>query len=152
MQLTPHFSLSEFTKSATGEAAGIKNEPDDLVIARLHMLAATLERVRAMLGASITVKSGYRNRVLNSLLGGSNTSAHMQGWAADIKVAGYTPRQVATVLAESAIAFDQVILEDVSKLNPDGVWVHISVDPQQRRELLTMKSKNGKKEYLKGLV
>lgn len=152
MQLTPHFTLSEFLKSASGEAAGIKNEPDDLVVARLRQLAATLERLRSILRASIIIKSGYRNRALNTLVGGSNTSSHMQGWAADIKVAGYTPRQVAQMLAESAIQFDQVILESVTDFTPDGAWVHISIDPRNRRMLLTMKPKNGKKVYEEGLV
>lgn len=151
MQLSPHFSLSEFVKSATGEAAGIKNEPDELVLARLRQLASVLELVRALLKAKIKIKSGYRNRALNKLVGGSDTSAHMQGWAADIKVDGYTPRQVAEALAASAIPFDQVILESVSEFTPDGVWVHISIAPSKRRELLTMKPVNGKNKYFEGL-
>lgn len=151
MQLSQNFKLSEFLKSDVGEAAGIKNEPDELVIARLRQLAETLELLRNIIGAPITIKSGYRNRALNTLVDGSATSAHMQGWAADIKVKGHTPRLVAKAIVESNIKFDQVILESVSEFTPDGVWVHISIAPTNRREVKTMKPVNGKKKYEKGL-
>ena len=42
--------------------------------------------------------SGYRSPAHNREVGGATNSEHMQGRAADIKVAGFTPRQVADTI------------------------------------------------------
>jgi uncharacterized protein YcbK (DUF882 family) len=84
-----------------------------------------LERVRAHLGAPVTVTSGYRGPALNRAVGGVPTSDHLAGCAADIVVNGYgAPYQVARALAPhiSVLGIGQLIYECVGGAR----WVHVS--------------------------
>lgn len=110
------------------------------------MLAATLERVRGLLGNnSIRISSGYRCLALNRAIGSGDLSAHIHGYAADFTCPGFgTPKEVAKKIAESPIKFDQLIYE--------GEWVHLSVDPKNRRELLTATFTKDKTHYAKGIT
>ena len=143
MQLSPNFTLDEFTHSNTATRAGISNEPNEAILIRLKRVAATLEQVRTLLGKPITITSGYRSPALNDLVpGSSDTSAHTQGWAADFKVAGMTPLQVCQAVMRSGIHYDQLILEYDN-------WTHISVDPRMRSQELTKRNGTG---YLPGII
>lgn len=132
-QLSPHFTLEEMTFSQTAARRGIDNDPPPEVRERLNITAARMEGVRRALGEkAIRVSSGYRSPALNKVIGGSDTSAHTLGWAVDFTCAGFgAPLEVARALAESGIAFDQLIHEFDS-------WVHISFDPRGRQQLLTI--------------
>jgi len=146
MKLSEHFNLNEFTISQTATRKGIDNTPPEPVIERLRMLAATLERVRGLLGNSpIRISSGYRSKELNRAIGSSDSSAHVLGYAVDFTCPIFgTPKEVANEIAKSAIKFDQIIYE--------GTWIHLSVDPRNRREVLTATFKNGKAYYSKGIA
>jgi len=146
MQLSQHFNLNEFTISQTATRKGIDNTPSAPVIERLRMLAATLERVRGLLGNSpIRISSAYRCKELNRAIGSSDNSAHVLGYAVDFTCPIFgTPKEVANEIAKSAIKFDQIIYE--------GTWIHLSVDPRNRREVLTATFKNGKAYYSKGIA
>jgi uncharacterized protein YcbK (DUF882 family) len=89
-QLTPHFNEDEFRcKDGSLDKLDIR-------------LPQTLEKLRALAGSkSIHINSGYRSPAYNKKIGGSTNSQHMQGTAADITIAGLTPKQVAA-LAEKA--------------------------------------------------
>ena len=145
MKLSEHFNLDEFTASETALRKGIDNTAPPVVTEKLRMLAATLEQVRGLLGNnSIRVSSGYRCVALNRAIGSSDLSAHTLGYAVDFTCPGFgTPKEVANKIAESPIKFDQLIYE--------GTWVHLSIDPRNRREVLTAHFKNGKASYTKGL-
>ena len=124
--LTEHFKLREFLVTSTG----LPNNPDAIVRQRLIMLARYLERVRkACNDLPITITSGYRSRAVNNAVGGSKTSAHRLGWAADIKVKGRTPWQVAKTIRALG-GFDQLIYE------PSRNIVHVSIDPRMRGQVL----------------
>lgn len=145
MKLSPNFTLEEFTHSNTAIRAGISNEPTPQILARLKIVAASLEQVRALLRRPITITSGYRSPALNDLVpGSSDTSAHTQGYAADFKVNGLTPFQVCQAIMKSGIHYDQLIHE-----YPPSGWTHISVDPRMRSMELT--KKNGQ-PYMQGIV
>lgn len=146
MKLSQHFNLDEFTISQTATRKGIDNTPPPVVIEKLRMLAATLEQVRSLLGNnSIRISSGYRSLALNRAIGSGDLSAHVLGYAVDFTCPGFgTPKKVAKKIAESPIKFDQIIYE--------GTWIHLSVDPRNRREVLTATFKNGKATYSKGIA
>lgn len=59
------------------------------------LLIELLQKLRDKLGKPITVTSGYRTPEYNRKIGGSPNSQHLLGKAADIKVAGVSPREVA---------------------------------------------------------
>lgn len=138
MNLSPNFTLAELTIT---QQRGLDNTPSEVVLARLRTLAEHLEKVKAILGGvPILVNSAYRSPAVNKAVGSKPTSAHIQGWAADFIAPRFgTPFQVATALARDLKAFDQLIYE--------GTWIHLSIDPRFRGQVLTMRG--GK--YLPGL-
>ncbi len=144
--LSEHFSLDEFTASQEATRHSINNTPSEKVVENIRMLAALLEQVRELLGGhSIHISSGYRSLMLNRHIGSSDTSAHIRGWAADFTCPSFgTPIAVSKKIAESNLKFDQLIFE--------GTWVHISCDPQNRRQLLTARFKDGHTYYTTGIA
>jgi len=146
MQLSKNFKLNEFTTSQTATRKGIDNTPAAPIIERLRMLANTLEQVRTLLGDnSIRISSGYRCLALNRAIGSGDSSAHVQGYAVDFTCPNFgTPKEVANKIAQSAIKYDQIIYE--------GTWIHLSVDPRNRRDVLTAHFKGGKATYTKGIA
>ena len=147
MKLTEHFSLNELTASQEATRHGIKNTPSAAVVENLRMLAALLEQVRELLGGnSIRISSGYRSLMLNRHIGSSDTSAHVRGYAADFTCPSFgTPIEVAKKIAESNLKFDQLICEG-------NAWVHLSCDPQNRRQLLTARFEHGHTYYTTGIT
>ena len=119
--MTEHFTLAELTNSDYAIRHGLSNTPTDAAtLTNIATLANGLERVRAVLGRPIHISSGYRGPAVNSAVGGSKTSAHLRGLAADIVVPGVSSLNVARLLQANrrAIAYDQLIFE--------GTWVHIA--------------------------
>jgi peptidoglycan hydrolase-like protein with peptidoglycan-binding domain len=95
-QLTSSFAASEF-------ACHDGSKTPEKVLANLKVLAQQLEVLKeAAGGASITINSGYRSPRYNTSVGGAENSQHLYGRAADIVVAGMTPKQV-TALIEKLI-------------------------------------------------
>lgn len=143
MQLSPHFSLAELTVSEVAARAGLANSPNEMTLEHMKVLAQGLELCRTALGHPIHVNSGYRSSMVNSMIGGVANSAHVLGYAADITCEAFgTPRAVAGKLAASLSHYDQIIFEYNS-------WVHVSFDPQNRRQLLT---KAVGEPYVTGLI
>lgn len=146
-RLSAHFTLAELTHSATAARRGISNTPSPDMVDQLVVLAAKMERVRALLGdRPISVLSGYRSPAVNKAVGGSKTSAHMTGWAVDFICPSFgTPAQVAAHLAKHLTDFDQVIEEF-------GDWVHVGFGPGQRGQRLTARHVGGKTTYTPGIA
>jgi zinc D-Ala-D-Ala carboxypeptidase len=143
-QLSPHFTLEEFTASDTAARLGLSNQPTAEALPRLKATAAAMEAVRTLLGDKpITINSAYRNPQVNAAVGGVPTSAHQQAYAVDFTCAAFgTPYEVCKKIAASPIKFDQLIHEE-------RVWVHISFAPTMRRQLLTLPPGGG--GYVSGI-
>jgi len=129
MKLSAHFSLEEFTISSKALSMGIKNDPTPPHLENLKRLAERMEAVRALFDRPIEITSAYRNPQVNAAVGGVPTSAHAVGHAADFHVDGMTDLQVAKVIRDSTLKFDQLIYEK-------SRCVHISFDPRLRRQVL----------------
>lgn len=85
MQLSDHFSLSEFERSATARRLHIDNRVPESLIPNLRRLCQQLlEPLRQHFGEPITISSGYRCPALNEAVKGTRRSYHLQGRAADI--------------------------------------------------------------------
>ena len=138
MKLSPHFTFEELIVSDKAKELGLDNTPDSSLLPHMQVLAAGLEKVRALLGDSpIHVNSGYRSPEVNAAIGGSKRSAHMDGYAADFVCPGFgSPLLIVRHLRDSGLQFDQLIMEHT--------WVHISFDPKNRREVLTAHFTPGK--------
>jgi zinc D-Ala-D-Ala carboxypeptidase len=80
MNLSPHMTLAEFTRTSTG----LDNTPGDLHIASMRRLCVeVLEPWRRVVGP-LRVTSGYRSPAVNRAVGGEEASQHMKGQAADV--------------------------------------------------------------------
>ena len=82
-----HFTLSEFTRSVTADRYRIENNPSDAQIQNIECLCSLiLDPLREFIGHPIYITSGFRVPRLNRLVGGSISSAHKDGLAADFRV------------------------------------------------------------------
>lgn len=141
VQLSPHFSLAEMTRSNTAARRGLDNNPPRVTLEVLKITAHKMERVRAICGnRRITVFSGYRSPEVNEAVGGSKTSDHMKGLAVDFQVEGLTIAQTVDLIRKSDLEFDQLIDEF-------SAWVHIGFGPRNRRQVLKARKVNGRTVY-----
>jgi hypothetical protein len=150
MKLTKNFSLEELTRSDTAERKGIDNSP---TAEHIHNLAALCENVlqplRDKLKHSIRVTSGYRSEKLNNAIGGSKTSEHSFGKAADIKliIDGENKSELLYLsILEMGIPFRQMIWEFGDEETPS--WVHISFNKDDnKKQTLRAYKENNKTKY-----
>jgi zinc D-Ala-D-Ala carboxypeptidase len=150
MKLTKNFSLEELTRSDTAERKGIDNSP---TAEHIHNLAALCENVlqplRDKLKHSIRVTSGYRSEKLNNAIGGSKTSEHSFGKAADIKliIDGENKSELLYLsILEMGIPFRQMIWEFGDEETPS--WVHISFNKEDnKKQTLRAYKEKGKTKY-----
>jgi len=112
MKLTTNFSLNEFNKRNY-------NVPTD-VLRNLIELAKNLQVLRDEVKKPIKITSGYRPAELNAKIGGATKSRHITGEAADFKIEGYTPKQVAAII-EKLIAAGKM---KEGGLGTYSTWVH----------------------------
>ncbi len=130
MRIGTYFTLDEFVVSQTAVRRGLTNVPPSEAVESLRALCAeVLDPLREQLGAPIVITSGYRSKLVNSMVGGSSTSQHCAGEAADFICPGRTVEDVFELARASDLPFDQLIQEF-------GAWVHVSYSPRRRREAL----------------
>ena len=145
MQLSDNFTLDEFLISQTAERHGIDMTPPRQVVLNIKKLVNTcLQPLREAIDAPIVISSGYRPVELNTLIGGSDTSAHMMGRAADFRAIGLTPLEVCEKVVDLELPYDQVIHEF-------GRWVHLGIAMYNRGEALTAYRAEGRTRYVNGL-
>ena len=130
MNLTENFTYEELIKSDTARIRKISNIPDEHQKKNLKRLAKDLlQPIRDAYGKPITVTSGFRCEELNRAVGGSKTSAHRYGLAADI-LCDDNRRLWNVILSlrdEGKIDFDQLIDEKNLK------WIHIGLSEGKNR-------------------
>jgi uncharacterized protein YcbK (DUF882 family) len=153
MNLTANFTLSEMVKSETALRHDMDNTPGEAEIASLRLLCEKiLQPVREHYGKGVKVNSGFRHPEVNAKVGGSKTSDHCKGQAADIEIPGVANADLAAHIVDTH-KFTQVILEFYTPGVPDSGWVHVSYDPANlKNQVLTATKKDGKTVYLPGLV
>ena len=152
MNLSPNFTLSEMTKSEFALRNYIDNTPNEEQIQALMALAQNvLQPVRDHFKKGVKCNSGFRAPAVNRAVGGSATSDHCKGQAADIEIPGVSNYELAKWIVDN-LKFTQVILEFYTQGVPDSGWVHVSYDPSKlKNEALTAVKKEGRTVYLTGL-
>ena len=153
MNLTKNFTLAEMTKSETALRYDMDNTPGEKEIGNLKVLCEkVLQPVRDHYGRGVKVNSGFRHPEVNAKVGGSKTSDHTRGQAADIEIPGVPNAELAEWIKDN-LEYRQLILEFYTPGVPDSGWVHVSyVAEDNKKEVLTATKKDGKTVYLQGLV
>lgn len=140
MLLSRNFTLAELTDTDTG----LPNNPSQEEIRNLKLLVQkVLQPVRDKFGV-INVTSGYRSPGVNSAVGGSATSDHVHGRAADIQC-----EDMATVFKyiRKNLPFKQLIWEFGTDAQPK--WIHVAYDANNNKgEVLKAIKKGGKTKYI----
>jgi len=153
MNLSKNFTLSEMIKSETALRHDMPNEPGEKEIGNLKLLCEkVLQPVRDHYGKGVKVNSGFRHPEVNAKVGGSKTSDHCLGQAADIEIPGVANAELAEWIKDN-LEFRQLILEFYTPGIPDSGWVHVSyVAEDNKKQVMTATKKDGKTVYLPGLV
>ena len=145
IQLSEHFKLSEFTRSATATARKIDNTPSQEVISNLKVLCQNvLEPLREFAQQPVVISSGYRCPQLNIKVGGVYSSQHTLGEACDIRLPvskhttqcdgkAHTDKEVLNSWFDWIVTntdFDQAIIETA---NGKDFWIHVSCRRNKRK-------------------
>jgi hypothetical protein len=149
MKLSAHFDLAEFTRSESAKRHGVSNEPTPEHQANLKVLCEkVLEPIRIFNEGPLNISSGYRSKNLNHFIGGSLSSQHCEGKAADIDMdgmSGKTNKQIFDYIKDN-LDFDQLIFEFGTQDKPD--WVHVSYNAgKNRKQVLKAIKTNGRTAY-----
>lgn len=148
-----HFTMIELTRSESARKLGVDNTPDNAHRANIEMtVAQLLDPLREAWAVrcanekwgtpALNVTSGYRGFRLNKAAGGSKTSAHCVGYAADLVPANGRLAEFKAFCRQylTGKPFDQMISEDE---NAAGIprWIHVgykNAQGGQRRQFLSM--------------
>ena len=129
-----YFRTQELVRSTTAEACGIDNTPSaGAVPLMVELIDKVLDPLRERWGVPIYVTSGYRCPELNARVGGSKTSYHLRGMAADIT--SRCPFHNAALFTEIRIMHREGKLPLTEcYLSQQGLYIHIAYDPAQIKE------------------
>lgn len=143
MQLSPHFKLVEFSRSATAQARHIDNTPNEEQIKNLKFLCDNvLEPLREQFGP-IIIGSGFRCPALNTAVGGVKNSQHTTGEACDIHLPSIEVGKKYFEFLKKFPIFDQLIWE---RDNPrsNHYWIHVSIkrSGKNRKQVIPLLNKH----------
>jgi zinc D-Ala-D-Ala carboxypeptidase len=113
--MSEHLKKEEFACKCCG-----KNEINDLFF-------SLLERAREISSVPFVINSGYRCAKHNSEVGGESDSAHLKGYAADIRT------------ADSRTRFEviKVVLSvGITRIGIGSDFVHVDTDPGKDLEVV----------------
>ena len=124
-----YFKIEELTHRLTAKAHSIANVPTAEAEKNLEQLVCkVLDPLRERWGVPIYVNSGYRCPALNAKVGGSPTSYHLRGMAADIS--SRCPFHNAALFTEIRIMHDKGLLPLTEcYMHRQGLYIHVAYDP-----------------------
>ena len=120
-QLAPGFKVREFR---------CRDGTDTVLID--EGLVVLLQCIREHFGKAVVITSGYRTAAHNTNVGGSKSSQHLRGTAADIQVAD-TPVEAVAAYAESLLPGWGGVGRYPVKAGRAKGWVHVDTRPNKSR-------------------
>ncbi len=120
LQITKNFNVSEME---------FYNRVPPELLDNTKKLLHNLQALRDACGKPITIMSGYRSPERNAAVGGAEKSIHQTGGAADIKIKGMKPEDVAKLI-EKLIKEGKMTeggLGIYPRSTPEEGWVHTDV-------------------------
>lgn len=119
--ISKHITYNEAVNSPTGMRLKIDNTPNALQLAAMKLVAEKcFEPLRVWYNNPIHINSFFRCYALNTAVGGSKTSDHMNGCSIDLSGGDKTENEILFNWCKDHLEFDQLINEY------DFTWVHIS--------------------------
>jgi len=85
---------------------------------------AMLDTAREIAGIPFRISSGYRTSSYNQAVGGVENSAHTRGYAADIRIDGFTEAQITRMIAALTIA-------GFMRIGKAKTFIHVDNDPDK---------------------
>jgi hypothetical protein len=141
MKLAKNFSLDELIVTSTSGS----NIPPGLHKEKLLYTANyLLQPIRDKWGP-VLVNSGYRSQAVNTAIGGSSTSQHWKGEAADSRTPTADLWEVYLWVLDN-LSFGQCIYEE----NGAAKWIHISLPRVDKPNQQAMLFKDGKYSNYEG--
>ena len=112
-------------------STGVANVPTDQEIEKMKILAEKiLQPVRDYMGIPIIINSGFRSAQVNAAVGGSKTSQHCKGEAADLNAGNRTLNKKMYEFIRDNLEYDQLIIEHGYQ------WIHVSYRENNNRKQL----------------
>ena len=143
-----YFTISEMCVSGSHHKLAVVPEKGTTIYNNLLYIIERLDKIREEWGGPIIVTSGYRSQALNKAVGGSKTSAHCVGLAADIQPTSGNIMDLAALIATMEMEFDQLILEKTTVKNGEIVscqWLHLGFSrTKNRNQILAFDGKSYK--------
>lgn len=112
--LSKNFKVNEFACTDGSDPIFIDSE-----------LVAILQKIRAHFGKAVKITSAYRTPTKNKACGGTAYSQHLYGMAADIKISGVTPKEVA--------AYAEKLMPNKGGIGIYSTFTHIDVRSTKAR-------------------
>lgn len=135
----PNFKYSEFVYSSTALRLGMSNLPtkESEWVAIEKLASNILQPVRMKFGR-LRISSGFRSPIVNKQIGGSGTSNHCRGQAADIE-----PIEIGVSLFDimQYIHYQLKYRELIAEYFPSG-WVHVAYRESNNAKILKLKDDN----------
>lgn len=131
-----YFTIDELCKSDKARVCKIDNTPSEEIKKCLLELIDFLNPIREAWGSGIKVNSGYRCAKLNKAVGGSKTSSHMLGYAADLFPSNGKFNEFKIFIQQylKDKSFDQCIIEKSGA----SQWIHVGLfnNKHQQRKMI----------------
>ena len=127
-QITENFTLEEMFRSETAERRHIDNRPPKDIEENLtYLVKNVLQPLRDHFGVPIRVTSGYRSPALNRAVGGSSSSWHAHGCAADIQIpSGRVSMKEVFEYIYHNLPYTELIAEGIDRKGQVS-WVHVAL-------------------------
>ena len=113
-KLSTNFRVKEFACKDGSDPVFIDSE-----------LVSVLQKIRTHFGKPVTITSAYRTPTHNKSCDGTTYSQHLYGKAADIKIAGVSPKKVAQ--------YAEKILPNSGGIGVYDTFTHIDVRSEKSR-------------------
>lgn len=139
-RISPNFTFEEFTYSDTAKAHRINNAITEWDVRDniISLVQNILQPARDAWEEPMFIKSGYRCKELNELVGGVESSQHRKGQAADVGVSD--PYEFAKLVKKMNLPYDQMIIY------PTFVHLSYKKNGENRGQLLYNKRWKGSKD------
>ena len=123
MQLTPHFTFDELTRTNHSDLLKQNQEAAKKEMGRLYYLAGFAEAIRDIIGQPMVITSGYRCEELNKRVGGAVYSTHKLFEAIDFVPNNISIEDAFIAIMYSNLEYGKLILEKTKT----SKWIHASL-------------------------